>query len=131
MMYMPRRFTGRSLTGKTTFPVPSGRPVESSLWPRVKHMQMVRGAQAYPAGLLAAGQPEGCPSEQVGGVVVARSSLIQKYLGDKIKGVNKESDLGPGGAVGVRDDFLGPGCVGAGPAVGGSWVSAADPGPRG
>ena len=50
------------------------------------------------------------------GGAAARSSLTQKYLGDKIKGVNKESDLGPRGAVGVRDDCLGPGCVGAGPA---------------
>ena len=68
---------------------------------------------------------------RVRGAQVARSSLIQKYLGDKIKGVNNKSDLGPRGVVGVRDDFLGPGCVGAGMQVRGSWVSATDPGPCG
>ena len=62
---------------------------------------------------------------------VARSSLIQKYLGNKIKRVKSKADLGPRGVVGVRDNFLGPGCVGAEMQVRGSWVSATDPGPRG
>ena len=42
-MYIPRRFTGLSLTGNTTFLVPSGWRVERSPWPRAKHRRWSEG----------------------------------------------------------------------------------------